>query len=182
MKPGDIIKIKHNGFKQKFKVLGVHDIITKDCIHTQILYDWPMCYEQTLKYAERKGLNNLKFYPICDISANETVSDNHTHRIYLQKITMNIKIKEYSYHRNGVSGNGFYVIIFLHKPDDQEKEETFLATLFEEHGSCAVISLDRIKAYGISFAKGNSWRGDYFEDSLRKMIANEESKKDYLLR
>jgi len=90
---------------------------------------------------------------------------------------MNIKIKEYSYHRNGVSGNGFYAIIFLHAPDESIKEETFLATLFDEPGSCAVISLDRIEKCGIAFAKGNSWRGDNFENELREIIETEENKK-----
>jgi len=89
---------------------------------------------------------------------------------------MNIKIKEYSYHRNGVSGNGFYAIIFLYAPDGG-KEETFLATLFEETGSCAVVSLDRIETQGIAFGD-NSWRGDYFEDELREIIEAEEKNKE----
>lgn len=90
---------------------------------------------------------------------------------------MNIKIKEYSYHRNGVSGNGFYAILFLHTPENSVKEETFIATLFDEPGSCAVISLDRLEKSGVRFAQGNSWRGDCFEDDIRKIIEDLEVQK-----
>jgi len=81
-----------------------------------------------------------------------------------------IKIQEASFHRNGVCGLGFYAIRFQWKPDDSDKPENFLATLFDEDGACAVISLDRIESMGIGFAKGNSWRGDNFERELRRQI------------
>lgn len=83
---------------------------------------------------------------------------------------MDIKIQEASFHRNGISGLGFYAIRFQCQPEDAEKPENFLATLFEEEGACAVISLDRIESQGIEFARGNSWRGDRFEGELRRHI------------
>lgn len=83
---------------------------------------------------------------------------------------MELKIIESSFHRNGIGGNGFYAIRFQWKPEDSDSAENFLATLFDEAGSCAVIGLDRIPSMGIAFAQGNSWRGDHFESELRQHI------------
>lgn len=91
------------------------------------------------------------------------------------------KIIESSYHRNGVCGEGFYAIRFTSDIDDDpgmfgsvamkgQKEADFLAILFDAPGQCAVICLDRIGTCGVGFAKGNSWRGDRFEDELRAAI------------
>ena len=80
------------------------------------------------------------------------------------------EIQEASFHRNGISGNGFYAIRFLWQPEGASAPENFLATLFDEPGSCAVLSLDRIATMGVGFAHGNSWRGDHFEDELRKRV------------
>lgn len=82
----------------------------------------------------------------------------------------NIEIQEASFHRNGVGGLGFYAIRFRWKPDDAEAPENFIATLFDEPGGCAVLSLDRIPTMGVAFAHGNSWRGDCFETELRRLI------------
>ncbi len=87
---------------------------------------------------------------------------------------MDIDIQEIAYHRNGISGLGFYAIRFRWQPDDAEGKENFLATLFDESGACAVIGLDRIDSQGVKFAGGNSWRGDHFEGELRKAIENGE--------
>lgn len=81
-----------------------------------------------------------------------------------------IKIQEASFHRNGISGLGFYAIRFQWEPDDADKPENFIATLFDEQGACAVLSLDRIASMGVGFARGNSWRGDHFEAELRRQI------------
>ena len=88
MQPGDIVKLKFNGFKQKFQILGVHDVITEDCIHAKVLDEWPMCYEATLARAEQLGLENIKFYQTGYIEENETVSDDHTYRIYLRRMKL----------------------------------------------------------------------------------------------
>ncbi len=82
---------------------------------------------------------------------------------------MKIKVLESSFHRNGICGNGFHAVLFKHRVDGR-KAEKFLAILFDEPGSCAVISLDRIERDGVGFARGNSWRGDHFEDELRRQI------------
>ena len=78
---------------------------------------------------------------------------------------MSIKIKQIGYHRNGISGNGFYVVLF--EDNKAQPDATFMGTLFDEDGSCAVVCLDMIPECGIEFAAGNSWRGDCFEASLR---------------
>lgn len=81
-----------------------------------------------------------------------------------------INIQEIAFHRNSISGSPFYVIRFRWKPVDMDVEENFLATLFEQMGTCAVIGLDRLNTQGVKFAAGNSWRGDHFEPALRFAI------------
>lgn len=45
----------------------------------------------------------------------------------------------------------------------------------QEKGSCAVICLDLIPEVGVKFGGGNSWRGDHYEDELRKAIETTKS-------
>lgn len=45
-----------------------------------------------------------------------------------------------------------------------------VAILFEERGRCAVLEVDETANDNIAFAMGNSWRGDDYEDTLRKAI------------
>ncbi len=68
-------------------------------------------------------------------------------------------------HRNGVTGNPFHVILFL----DSKIGGTMLGIVFPETGSCAVLNVEMLTEGNIAFAS-NSWRGDYFEDDLRKFI------------
>ncbi len=89
-----------------------------------------------------------------------------------------IEIQECSYHRNGISGLGFHAIRFRFKPDDSDHPENFVATLFEEQGACAILSLDRIDNRGVAFARGNSWRGDHFEEPLRKYVESKTTAHD----
>lgn len=76
-------------------------------------------------------------------------------------------IQEIAYHRNGVMGNGFYVIKF------RQDRQNMLAVVFGEMGNVAVFDLDLLGKGNITFGE-NSWRGDNFEDWLRKEIANYE--------
>ena len=82
-----------------------------------------------------------------------------------------IKIIEKAYHRNGIAGEGFWAVRFQHTPDDKRdaKPETFVATLFDGEGQCAVLSVDRLATNGVRFGL-NSWRGDVFEGDLRRAI------------
>ena len=78
---------------------------------------------------------------------------------------MKIKIKDASFHRNGIAGVGFYAILFT----DEENGE-MIASLFDEEGYCAVYKVSELAKGNIQFANGNSWRGDHFENELRKQL------------
>ena len=69
---------------------------------------------------------------------------------------MNLTIDSVTYHRNGVSGEGFHSVAFGW---DGRK---MIATVFEGQGACAVIDLGDLC---------ENWRGDHFEPQLRKAIA-----------
>lgn len=81
-----------------------------------------------------------------------------------------IKIIAIDYHRNGVSGNGFSVVLFKWRDGDARKTRNMHAVLFEERGSCAVLDTDETQQGNIAFARGNSWRGDHFESRLRAAL------------
>lgn len=90
---------------------------------------------------------------------------------------MNIKIKAIDYHRNGVSGCGFNVVLFRSR-DDGGKWRNMVATVFPERGCVAVLDVDETAAGNIEFANGNSWRGDHFEDLLRDAIAQHDAEEN----
>jgi len=79
-----------------------------------------------------------------------------------------IKIKEIAYHRNGISGNGFHVVLFSFK-DENKKIRNMISTVFEEVGSVTVLDVGLLASGCIAFAQ-NSWRGDQFENQLRTAI------------
>ena len=84
-----------------------------------------------------------------------------------------MKVLKVAYHRNGVCGNGFHVVLFTdHEKDDRVR--SFVATVFEEKGSVSVLDIDETRTGNIEFANGNSWRGDYYENDLRQAIAKWE--------
>ena len=78
---------------------------------------------------------------------------------------VNVKVVDVSHHRNGVGGMGFYAVLF----DDAENGR-MVASLFDEPGYCAVYSVEELAKGNIAFARGNSWRGDVYEDALRPLI------------
>lgn len=76
---------------------------------------------------------------------------------------MKLKFKRATYHRNGVSGEGFYVVEFLSK---QERSWSDMrGIVFDTKGHCAVIDHK---------SPSDRFRGDHFEPELRNFIANEE--------
>lgn len=81
-----------------------------------------------------------------------------------------------AYHRNGVSGIGFHVITFVWHDTNATPSihRRMVATVFPEAGAIAVLDVDQTAAGNIAFAKGNSWRGDYFEKAIREEIAHYE--------
>ena len=87
---------------------------------------------------------------------------------------MKIKVIKKDYHRNGVSGTGFDVVIFKTKGDDETSGKKMLGIVFPEQGAVAVFDVAELAKDNIEFAHGNSWRGDYFEDELRKATKETE--------
>lgn len=89
---------------------------------------------------------------------------------------MNIQVKEVAYHRNGVAGEGFYVVRFSYTDDDGVAHPNMVGIVFGGRGRVAILDADMAAAGNVAFAKGNSWRGDQFEDDLREAAdAYEES-------
>jgi hypothetical protein len=85
-----------------------------------------------------------------------------------------ITVKEIAYHRNGIDGEGFYVVLFSSKED---RKRNFIATVFEGRGQVSVIDVDIAAAGFVTFGT-NSWRGDEFEAALRNEIKLWEIKRD----
>lgn len=84
------------------------------------------------------------------------------------------RVLKIAYHRNGIAGNGFYVVLFKPSGRYEGHPTLFLATVFNEPGNIAVLALDSQRGLDnriIGFAD-NSWRGDHFEPELREYIAN----------
>lgn len=65
------------------------------------------------------------------------------------------------YHRNGVSGRGFYVVAFDTIVSGQTRH--FVATMPSdpEWGECFVLDRDMLAEGNITFGQ-NSWRGDHY--------------------
>jgi len=82
----------------------------------------------------------------------------------------NIKINKIASHRNGISGEPFYVVLF----HDLDMDRNMMATIFDDNGYCAVLDVDETAKGNIEFAMGNSWRGDWYEKDLRDAIAEWE--------
>ena len=71
------------------------------------------------------------------------------------------------YHRNGCSGEPFWAILF----QDADQKGTMIATLFHGHeGHCAVYNVEELRNGNVAFGRGNSWRGDHYEDQLRALV------------
>lgn len=76
---------------------------------------------------------------------------------------MKIKVLSVEFHRNGVLGNGFYVVLFTHESTKK------VAIVFDEPGNVAVLDVGLLAQNNIEFGE-NSWRGDEFESELRKAV------------
>jgi hypothetical protein len=78
---------------------------------------------------------------------------------------MKLKIFDAAYHRNGVAGAGFDVVLFKVLRERGVK----VGVLFDDPGYCAVLDVTMLAAGDIAFGS-NSWRGDDYEPSLRRAI------------
>ena len=79
---------------------------------------------------------------------------------------MKLTIINFDHHRNGICGAPFAVVLFKDTGPEGSRK---VAILFEEPHHCAVLDVDKLAAGDIAFGS-NSWRGDRFEQSLRKAI------------
>jgi len=78
---------------------------------------------------------------------------------------MTITIENIQYHRNGISGAPFHVLLFR-DPDQGH----MLGIVFEQAYHVAVFNLDKLAHGNIAFGI-NSWRGDHYEPFLRMAIS-----------
>jgi hypothetical protein len=82
------------------------------------------------------------------------------------KPPVRIRIIDLAYHRNGICGAPFHVVLF----DDVDDENTRkVGILFEQPYHCAVLDVAKLTAGNIAFGV-NSYRGDRFEESLRSSL------------
>jgi hypothetical protein len=79
------------------------------------------------------------------------------------------KVRQVAYHRNGVSGEPFYVVRFVGMAGEEH-----VAILFSEEKQCAVLDVN--KAVDTIRFMENSWRGDNYEPELRAAIRKYEKK------
>lgn len=80
------------------------------------------------------------------------------------------RTQKIAYHRNGVGGAGFHIVIFTDSESDTAARR-MVAIQFEEEGYTAVLDLDELAKENIEFARGNSWRGyDHWGDKLKSAI------------
>lgn len=77
---------------------------------------------------------------------------------------MKLNITDLAFHRNGICGAPFHVVLF-HAGDIR-----MVGIVFDEKYHCAVLDVDKLAAGDIAF-RSNSWRGDSFEPTLRQAIA-----------
>ena len=76
------------------------------------------------------------------------------------------KVVQVAFHRNGVSGTPFHVILFT---SDEAPANPKMAVVFDQPGAVAVFDLDLLSEGVIKFGQ-NSFRGDDFEPDLRLAI------------
>lgn len=79
---------------------------------------------------------------------------------------MKLKIIDLASHRNGICGTPFTVVLFKDTGPEGSRK---VAILFEREGQCAVLDVDKLAQGDIAFGS-NSFRGDRFEEPLRKAI------------
>jgi hypothetical protein len=73
---------------------------------------------------------------------------------------MKLNILNIAYHRNGIGGAPFSVVLF------HDEETRKVALLFDQEAHCAVLDVAKLAEGDIAFGS-NSWRGDQYEPLLR---------------
>jgi hypothetical protein len=75
-------------------------------------------------------------------------------------------IADWDYHRNGIAGAPFHVVLFDDVGDENTRK---VGILFEAAYHCAVLDVAKLGAGSIAFGF-NSYRGDVFEEQLRRAV------------
>lgn len=86
-----------------------------------------------------------------------------------------MQLYQIEYHRNGISGEGFWAVLFLDPSVQRGRGQPYnmLATVFPEPGHVSVINTHLLAEHGVTFGP-NSWRGDHYEGQLRAWIKERE--------
>ena len=77
---------------------------------------------------------------------------------------MTLRLENIQYHRNGICGAPFHVLLFR-----DSNIGRMLGVIFDEPYHVAVFNLDKLAVSNITFGD-NSFRGDHFEPFLRQAI------------
>lgn len=85
-------------------------------------------------------------------------------------------IIEIARHRNGISGAPFHAVLFVDEDGSRK-----VALLFDREAHCAVLDVDKLHGGDIAFGS-NSWRGDRYEEPLRRAVEKWQRAKDRLYR
>jgi hypothetical protein len=78
-------------------------------------------------------------------------------------------VDEVAYHRNGICGEGFHVVLFRW-PVPSLDPRPMVGIVFPGAGQVAVLDRRLLAEGAIQMAEGNAWRGDHFEAELRRAI------------
>lgn len=85
---------------------------------------------------------------------------------------MKLKIIDTAFHRNGICGAPFDVVLFEDRGPEGSRK---VAILFDDAAHCAVLDIAKLHAGDIAF-RSNSWRGDTYEPFLRIAIEENQTK------
>ncbi len=101
---------------------------------------------------------------------------------------MRLTAEKIEYHRNGVGGMGFHVVLF-HDSDGKEGHgRNMVGVVFNSKnqddphqttGYCAVMDRDLLAkgVIGMFEGPGNAWRGDHYEKDLHLVIARDQARR-----
>jgi hypothetical protein len=87
-----------------------------------------------------------------------------------RELALRFNVETIQYHRNGITGEPFHVVLFRASDGMQ-----MVGIVFEERKHIAVLNVTQLAEGDIESAT-NSWRGDQYEQALRDEIAEWWSK------
>jgi hypothetical protein len=84
---------------------------------------------------------------------------------------MQLTLKSIAHHRNGISGEPFYAVLFTMKEAGYPPRNMVASYFPGERLNCycAVLDVDMLTAGNVTFGE-NSWRGDRYADQIKTWI------------